>query len=205
MFKRKITLLVLNVAVALGLAGCATNSDQLKVAKMQPKERLYVGRVLVDFGDTPSADLKCEVYINSDIVPIFKLSSDGYFFYKTDREKPRLSNITCYHRPSLYLAAWHHHALNLKHFYRPDDQKEAVYFGDIIVKWNFNKDATGPAAEKQPYTSNPPREGHVYDSGEMKLEVKSDFEMMNRLFYEKVDGAKDAGFVLKEHLVEIDK
>jgi hypothetical protein len=208
MFKRKVSRLKFRAAVVVGaflFQGCATTSNELKIGKLTPKQRIYVGRVLVNFGGLPRTDLKCEAYINSDIVPAFKIAPDGYFFYKTDRTEPRLSKLTCYHRESLYLAAWHHQKLGLKPFFRSEEQKEAVYFGDIIIDWNFNKAETAVAAQREPYTSNPPREGHVYESGEIKVEVKSDFALMNRLFFEKVEGAQEAGFVLKEHLVAKEK
>lgn len=201
---KRFALLTLTTCLFL-LAGCATTSNELRIGKLMRKQRVYVGRILVDFGGMPQKDLKCELYINNDLVPNFKLSADGYFFYKTDREKPELSRITCYHRPNVQLAAWHHQKLGLKPFHRPEEQTDAVYFGDLIVTWDFDKTATEPAAQSQPLTNTPPREGHVYESGTIKVEVRSDFELMNRLFFEKVEGARENNFILKEHLVQLDK
>lgn len=198
MARKEISLLV----ILLFLMGCATNSSELHLGKWKEKDRLYVGRVIVNFGDLPPEDLKCEVYINRDIVPIFKLDRDGYFFYKTDREEARLSRISCYHRPNFYMAAWHHHSLPLKPFKRPADSLEATYFGDVYVTWKFDKTGTISAAEKEPMTSTPPRIGNVQDSGSLTVEIKSDFELMKRLFFEKVPNARDYQFNLKETLIE---
>lgn len=184
------------------LTACATTSNELRIGKLSDRDRIYVGRLLVDFGGVPAKDLKCEVYINRDIVPVFHLAPDGYFFYKTDRSEARLSRISCYHQPTFYVAAWHHKALPFKPFPRPEDPKQAIYFGDIHITWKFDQDATAAAAEKEPMSSTPPRVGHVHDSGSLKVEIKSDFELMNRLFYEKVENAREHEFVLKEQLLE---
>lgn len=193
---------VVVISALFTFLGCATTSNELRIGLLTPNQRVYVGRVKVDFGGLPEDELKCELYINRDIVPAFKLSRDGYFFYKTDRSEARLSKIACYHRANLYLAAWHLQKIPLKPFYRPENQKEAIYFGDLFIKWDFDKAATEPAAERLPYTQTPPREAHVYDSGTLTVEIKNDFEVMNRIFYERVEGARENNFVLKEHLVE---
>src|SRR5262245_50413346 len=133
MAQRKISAILAVAVLNIFFAGCATPSDELSVKMLSPKQRVYVGRIHINFGDQKPGDTKCEVYINKDLMPAFKLAKDRYFLYKTDRDEPLISEITCYHQPNRYVAAWHHQDSGLKPLYRPEDPKEAVYFGDLTL------------------------------------------------------------------------
>src|SRR4051812_2262172 len=115
-------------AISLALAACTTLSDDVSVKKMQPKQRLYVGRILVTMNEKPAP--KCEVYLNMDVAPSIKLTPDGFLIYKTDRSELKFRSIACYDQLDMYLAAWHHQKLNLTAVSRPEDQNTVNYFGD---------------------------------------------------------------------------
>ncbi|OFZ18762.1 MAG: hypothetical protein A2Z20_01365 [Bdellovibrionales bacterium RBG_16_40_8] len=181
--------------------GCATLSDEVSIEKINSKQRLYVGRVLVNFnGET---NPKCEIYLSYDIAPSIKLSSDGFVVYKTDRQELKFKELTCYHKVTSYIGAWHHQKLALRAIKRPQDSSEVNYFGDIHIDWVFDPKTSKIAADKDYDTRAPYKTGQIKDSGDIKIWVGKDMAYIENAFYSKVSGAREKGFRLQSALTEL--
>lgn len=183
--------------------GCATLSNEISLKKMRPSERVYTGRIKVKLNDL--SEPKCEVYLNFDIAPSIKLSSDGFLVYKTDREKFKLKKIACYHKYSDRMAAWHLHDLNLAPILKTDTGSEAIYFGDIEISWQIDPELSRESAEKDNDMSTPMKTGRVNDSGEMKITILDRFTEMQTEFFQKVPHATEKGMTLKSAMVQLSK
>lgn len=160
--------------------GCATTSNEIDLKKISVKDRVYYGRIFVNFNGNTHP--RCELYVNSDLAPVLKIADDNLVFYKTDRSGVNFSKLACYHESSLYYAAWHLQATKLTQLARPESNTEAVYFGDVFFDWKIDEKDTVAAAESAPFEEvTPKRIGHVKDSGELKVRVESKFEEAKEL------------------------
>jgi hypothetical protein len=165
----------LGILFCFGIMGCATTSSEVDLKKINPKERVYIGHFKVNFNGNSRP--RCEIYVNADLAPGLKLTDDGLIIYKTDRLAAKFSRIACYHQSSNYYAAWHVHELPLTKLERPENQLEAVYFGDVNIDWTIDEKDTISAAEAAPFEqASPMRIGRVKDSGELKATILNSIE-----------------------------
>ncbi len=179
--------------------GCATTSNEIDLKKIAQKERIYFGRVYVNFNGNTHP--RCELYVNSDLAPVLKIADDNLVFYKTDRESLRFSKIACYHESSMYYAAWHLHELNLSKIEKSDSNTAATYFGDLHLDWKIEEKDTVTSAESAPFEEvTPKRVGHVKDSGEIRISVDSKFEAAKG-----VVSSRAPSLVLTEKLITPEK
>lgn len=181
--------------------GCATVSDEISLKKFTPQQRLYIGRLRVNFNGDEKP--KCEVYINYDVAPSMKLSHDGWILYKTDRQGLRLREIACFHQGTKYLSAWHHQKLPLEEIGRPADKQNVRYFGDLVVDWKIDPNMTIEAAQKVTQAQSPFREGQVKESGELKLSVANHMTEAEVQFFTKVPEAREQGLHIEENVVSV--
>ena len=199
-----LSLIVLSSALTVG---CTTTSNELTVKKVNMKDRVYAGRIFVEFNGKKNPDLKCEIYINRGLVPDIKLTADGYLFFKSNSASFRLTKISCYDQPDFYRAAWHHQSLPLEKVFKPESFQTAVYFGDIYINWKTDPAETVAAANLDATSPAYPKVGHVQNSGLLKIEVKDDFEAMKLAFAERVKNkswnAEETPFTLEKHTVQI--
>lgn len=171
---------------AMILTGCATIKDRLEIKKMKTQDRIYAGRILVDFNGRKNVDLKCEFYVGRGIVPDIKLSPEGYIFFKSDNPSFRISRIACYEQPDFYTAAWHHQSIPLGSFVKGGSPYEATYFGDIHITWKTNPEDTRTAAATDQTSPTFPKIGRVEKSGVIQVEVQDGFAAIQPLFQERV-------------------
>lgn len=190
-------------AAALLLSSCASQSNNLKVKKMTAKDRIFVGRILVDFNGKKQQDVKCELYVNGGIVPDIKLAPDGYIFFKTSSSEFKISRIACYEQLNAYEAAWHHQRFPFQNFARTSSNNVASYFGDVIVTWKTDPADTKAAAAKDTSSVQFPRVGLVEASGEIKVEVRSDLETIQKLVPERVMTMSDTPITVEAHPVQL--
>jgi hypothetical protein len=162
----------LSTAITFLAAGCVTVANELDLKKFGPKDRLYVGRIFINFNGNEHP--KCELYVNSDLTPVLKLTEDNWVFYRTDRVEPTFSKIACYHESSTYYAAWHTQQLDFSKLVQTNSNIDAVYFGDVHIEWKIDDKDTVTAAENAPFDeTSPKRIGTVKDSGELHFTVDS--------------------------------
>lgn len=191
-------------ASAAILSSCATPSGSLKVKKkLQPKDRIFAGRFIVDFNGKKKEDLKCELYVNRGIVPDIKLASDGYIFFKTTSSEFRISRISCYDQLDAYTAAWHHQRLPFQNFTRTASPDVASYFGDIIINWKTEEVDTKMAAAKDTSSVQYPRVGNVEASGEIKFEIRNELEAIQKILPERVSTISETPITIEAHPAQL--
>jgi hypothetical protein len=194
------------VLVAMGLffaVGCATNSNELSLKKMSMNQRIYVGKIQVSFAGVEGGEApKCELYLNSDITPSVRISSDGLVIFKTDRNPFVLKSLACYHAASHSRAAWHKQDLNFEGLEREEEQATVKYFGDVQVVWKIDPAATEEAAANDRESLGHIKVGHVKDSGAIKATVTDNRDQTAAAFYAAVPEAKDKNYSLKSDLVQ---
>jgi hypothetical protein len=199
--------IILAIAAAVALSSCATKSDQLVIKKAKVADRIYSGRLFVDFNGRKNKDLKCELYVNRGIIPDVKLSDEGYVFFKSDSKSFRLSRIACYEQLDAYVAAWHMQSLPLDKFFHSDSTYKATYFGDIYITWKTNPEDTKVAAAQDTSTPQYPKVGRVENSGSIQVEVRDAFEENQKIFTERVQNKSwnpdNAPTVLENHAVKV--
>lgn len=192
-----------SIVLCFFILSCVSSKKDFSMEKLKPRERIYVGRVIVDFNG--NLQPQCELYLNSDLAPSIKLEADGHIYYRTDRLQPRLSKISCYHQESARHAAWHVQDLPLDNLNRSEDQKEIIYFGEIQIKWNVDPNQTIESAKNEPETRELLRVGRVKNSGDLTVQVTSDVNAAERRFYSEQSDAKATGFLVKEQVLKINK
>ncbi len=199
--------IILTVFSFLILCSCATKNDQLVIKKIKGSDRIYAGRIFVDFNGRKNSELKCELYVGKSLVPDVKLSDEGYLYFKSDNKSFKLSRIACYDQPDFYTAAWHFHNLPLDKFYRSDTPQKATYFGDIYITWKINPEDTKAAAAEDRNSPQYPKVGRVENSGVLQIEVRDDFVNSQKAFAERVENktwnASETPTVLENHPVKI--
>ncbi len=178
--------IILAFTSLLLICSCATNNDQLVIKKISQKDRIYSGRIFVDFNGKKNAEAKCEFYVNSGIIPDLKLTPEGYVFFKSDSKSFRFSRIACYDQPDFYTAAWHFQKLPLEKFFRSESPNTATYFGDIYITWKFNPEETKQAALQDQASPQFPKVGRIENSGVLQIEVRDAFAEHQKVFGEKV-------------------
>jgi hypothetical protein len=185
------------------LSSCASPSGHLKVKKMATKDRIFAGRFLVDFNGKKAEDLKCELYVNSGLVPDIKLSADGFVFFKTTSSEFKISRIACYDQIDAYVAAWHVQRLPFQAFTRSSSNEVVSYFGDVVIQWKTEDSDTRMAAAKDTTSVQYPRIGRVEASGNMKIEIRSELEAISKILPERVSTLTETPLTIEAHPVQM--
>lgn len=180
------------------LSSCASLSNEQLTQKMLPKQRIYVGHISVNLNNNLKPN--CELYINQDIVPSLKLSSDGLVVFKSDREKFKISQIACYYMADEYRAAWHLHDLDFEKIERSNDANQVNYFGDVKLIWNVTNEDTINAANLEHDNSTPLKIGRVKDSGRLEVSISSDIKTVEQEFYKKNPDMSQLNLLFAEKL-----
>lgn len=203
--KKELKSLLLNILVMVGVAivvqACTTLSSEVSLKKFASKDRLYAGKIRVNMSGDEHP--RCEIYLNYDISPSIKLADDGVILYKTDRDSLRFRSIACFHKINNRAGAWHHRDLNLKGIPKSESNEVVSYFGDIELNWKIDTDLTLEASSQDTDSTKGVREGHVKDSGEMKITISNSKDSMATVLLERIPEAKDKKLVLQESLVSV--
>ena len=188
--------LLVSVAL-LALVGCATPSNETDFEKVKPKQRVYVGNVEVNLNGKRAE--KCELFMNSNLAPNFKLSEDGFVVYKTSDRKPFLGKVRCLHKYNHRNSAWHTQELELNPLNRPKKRKSVNYFGHITLDWKINPKDTLTAPAQDPSAFK--KVGMVDSSGKIQLKVQDQKEVAEKYIQDNWVALK--GFRVETHLVSL--
>ena len=200
----KITRVFFTCVSAILISSCATPSGSLNVKKkLGPKDRIYVGRFIIDFNGKKRDELKCELYVNGGVVPDIKLANDGYVFFKTTSTDFKISRIACYDQLDAYTAAWHHQRLPFQDFTRTASPEIASYFGDIVIDWKTQDVDTKMAAAKDTSSVQYPRVGSVEASGEIKFEIRNDVDGIRKILPERVSTISEVPLTVEAHPAQL--
>ena len=182
------------------LSACMIAGKEIPERDLKPEERMYVGQILVEINGKPAP--KCELYINSDLMPYIRVPADGWVAYKTDRHEARFSKLACLHRLPSGSAAWHHQSLPLQFLKRADSPQELTSFGQILVKWKVNDKDTEAAAREQ-FIKKSNVEGQVKDSGVIQAQVTSQLDAAKNYYSQSAGSSPTRNYVWREALVEV--
>lgn len=150
------------------LSSCTTPMHQeFDLSKLKPEERVYAGNIQVDLNGKKNADLTCDVFVNNDLNPSFRISPSGEYKFKTIKKSLRLSKIACIHLVNNE-KRWVYHGLETERIKQPDESKaQKIHrMKDLDIKWTipetaFQKDSV------QVFERNDPTQ----DIGKLVLKV----------------------------------
>lgn len=181
------------------LVGCATVSDEVSLAKISPRQRVYVGQFQVSLNGVENP--KCEIYLNLDITPSLTLAPDGLVVFKTDRNELKFRRIACYDKMGARLAAWHHQDLGLSAIQKPEKPSDMIYFGKIKIDWRVDRELAERAANQVNDPTSVVKVAQMKDSGELSVQIESDPTNIETILAERVPTYKNHGLELVEKLV----
>jgi hypothetical protein len=183
------------------LLSCTTISQDVPQKELKAGERLYVGQIEVTLNGERAK--KCEFYINSDIVPHLKTSSDLWIVYRTERESAKLSKIVCLHRTKNGAAAWHQQALKLKEFNRSENNQEITSFGKLIISWTVDENETLAKAQEQALRKSE-TEARIESSGKLKIRVTSNLQEAKNYYQTIAKNSPSKDYAWREALIEVE-
>lgn len=136
------------VLVALTSACTSPSKKDFDLAKLQPNERVYAGNIQVNLNGKTNTDLTCDLFLNSDIAPVFRLSPSGDYVFKSNRKTLAFSKIVCIHKVDT-TSVWAKQNLNLKRIERPEDASAIHKLDNLAITWTIadqeiKKDSTNP-------------------------------------------------------------
>lgn len=146
----KILLLSLNLFSLFFTAACSTPAMQeIDLAKLKGDERAYEGNIQVDLNGKKNPDLTCDLFLNSDINPMIRISPDGDFVFKSIKKKLAFSKIACIYQVKNE-KKWIIHSLDIPRIAQtPENLRNQVFnMGSLKINWNvsdtdLNKDPNG--------------------------------------------------------------
>lgn len=133
----------------LSLTACSTpTKHNIDLAKLKPEERAYAGNIQVDLNGMKNDQLTCDLFLNSDINPMIRLSADGDYLFKSIKKTLAFSKIACIYKIKDE-KHWINHSLELSRVKQPteDKSKEIYNLGNMVIVWKvddseFKKDPT---------------------------------------------------------------
>lgn len=131
--------LSLSVLSLLLTTACSTPMKQeIDLAKLKPEERAYSGNIQVDLNGVKNDQLTCDLFLNSDINPVIRLSPDGNYQFKSIKKKLAFSKIACIHKVN-NKKHWVYHSLELQRIPQPTEAqaKEIYNMGGIEIVWKI--------------------------------------------------------------------
>lgn len=130
---KRYCLLLIIILIA---ASCASPSNILNLENIKSDERVYIGKFNITFNGQSNENINCELFINSEYKPTFKVSDDGYVFYKSKAEIIKFDQIACQDEKNELESRWYNFDIPYNSIIAPKSDKTITYFGDIKIIWN---------------------------------------------------------------------
>jgi hypothetical protein len=180
------------------VTACATQ-QKIDVEKLKTDERIYTGKMNVTFNKKTNKDLSCDVFFNVDIAPMFRLSADGNYYFKTSRSKLTYNKIVCLHKIGNE-SYWVSHSFDLKRIKRVEDEDTVTTLGTINITWRVDDDQIlgGATRFANDVTAN------TEDVGKFKIEILPSTAEQTAYIQGVVPELKDPKYKFAEKLPEKD-
>lgn len=186
--------------LAFAFFGCTTK-ELVSTEKMKKTDRLYVGKVFVDFNGQTNAEGKsaprCDLFLKSSVTAEFKASPTGFVSFKENAKSVRLGEIACIFEYGNE-KAWVHYPISFKSIPKSAQMNEVTYFGDVHIKWTLTPEEFNSTEYKEGFAMDK----KVFEKGEFTVEVKDNFEASKQKFTEAYPDFKEAS--LRKAIFEID-
>ncbi len=125
------------IIISFFLSSCsAPSKTSYDLAKLQPNERVYTGNIQVTLNGKTNADLTCDLFLNSDIAPMVRLTPSGDYIFKSNRKTLALTRIACIHKIG-NKSIWAKQSLNLKRIERPAQSDHIHHLDHIVIQWTI--------------------------------------------------------------------
>jgi hypothetical protein len=180
--------------VLLALSACA--SQNINLDKLKTDDRIYTGKMSVDLNGKTNKDLVCDVFLNVDLNPAFRISADGLYYFKTSRQKLSLNKITCLSKID-GKSQWITHDIDVKKIKRNEDENTVTSLGLMDIHWKI-QDQSEQLGTK--FATD--MDERLNNIGKFKYEVKPNLAEQTTFVQEKLPGLKDPKYKFDEKLFE---
>ncbi len=177
------------------IAGCASKSNKISIDSLKTGERIFFGKINIDFNGLDIEDRNCEIFINSEYKPTFTLTADSMISYKTKMDKMHLSQIACWDEKNQLESKWFNYDLPFKAIDAPKSAKKITYFGDINIRWNTKgyKESKQPLQRSMtgsPSNDSYPDQERIHNAGKFRLSIKDNVTKTKKAFLKMNPNAK---------------
>lgn len=119
-------------------SACSTPMKQdIDLTKLKLDERAYTGNIQVLLNDLRNKQLTCDLFLNSDMNPVFRLSPDGSYQFVSKKKQLAFSRIACLYTVNKQ-RRWIYHTLDLTRVKQPTDSSELFNLGHLTIEWKVD-------------------------------------------------------------------
>lgn len=145
-------------------SACSTPMKQdIDLTKLKLDERAYTGNIQVLLNDLGNEQLTCDLFLNSDMNPVLRLSSNGDYQFISKKKKLAFSKIACIYTVNNQ-RRWIYHTLDLTRVNQPADSNALFNLGHLTIEWKVD-DSQFAQTDDTAFGS----EDKMKDSGTIKL------------------------------------
>lgn len=185
-------------ATSIILTSCA--SKQIDLQKMKSEDRLYTGKMLLNLNGKTNKDLTCDVFLNIDLNPAFRLSPDGFYYFKTNRKKLNLNKITCMFNIN-GKNKWVSNYFNFEKLSKEKNEHFVTSLGVINAKWTIKpEDVERPATQ----FANDTKE-KLSEIGQFEYDVKPNLEENRNFIKNAISGLAEPQYTFNEKIFKINE
>ena len=190
---KRVCNLILLLAV---LFGCASSSN-IDLKNLRDGEHVLFGNIEINFNGKTTKEVPCDIYVNSEFKPLFKVLPDSLNVFKVKDDLVNFVQIACLDRKNPNETAYYFYTFTLPVLKPASASTTLNYYGDIQIKWN-----TDGVKRKTASSSTTTEIQQHYNKGKFKLIVKDNFKsarkQMLALYGEKADGFEFSNKTLKK-------
>jgi hypothetical protein len=149
-------------------------------------------------------EVNCELYVNSEFRPSYKIASDGFIFIKSKDEQIIFNQLACKVGSK---GGWQNRNLTMQPIRSEGDQDTIVYFGDIKIRWNTISSTNMGTKTLRPVNSNSDSSIHQdeevsYNAGTITVSVEDNMAPSERAFLTKYPETK-RHFKIKKQIARV--
>jgi hypothetical protein len=107
------------------------------LTKLKPDERAYTGNIQVLLNDLGNDQLTCDLFLNSDMNPMIRLSPSGDYQFISKKKHLAFSRISCIYTVNNQ-KRWIYHSLDIPRIKQPVDSNKLFNLGQLSIVWKVD-------------------------------------------------------------------